>query len=58
MRTKRFYRSAVAALVTVTLVSTSLAPVQACTCALYVAKDGTVIVGRSMDWGEDMKSNM
>ncbi|MEQ1826503.1 MAG: linear amide C-N hydrolase [Pirellula sp.] len=30
----------------------------ACTRALYVAKDGTVIVGRSMDWGEDMASNM
>ena len=29
-----------------------------CTRALYVAKDGTVIVGRSMDWGEDMMSNM
>lgn len=33
-------------------------PAQACTRALYVAKDGTVIVGRSMDWGEDMASNM
>jgi penicillin V acylase-like amidase (Ntn superfamily) len=34
------------------------APPEACTRALYVAKDGTVIVGRSMDWGEDMASNM
>jgi len=33
-------------------------PAHACTRALYVAKDGTVIVGRSMDWGEDMASNM
>jgi len=38
--------------------SGSLAPAYACTRALYVAKDGTVIVGRSMDWGEDMMSNM
>ena len=30
----------------------------ACTRALYIAKDGTVMVGRSMDWGEDMMSNM
>jgi penicillin V acylase-like amidase (Ntn superfamily) len=58
MRTNRFYRSSVAVLVTVTLASTSLAPAEACTRALYVAKDGTVIVGRSMDWGEDMMSNM
>jgi penicillin V acylase-like amidase (Ntn superfamily) len=33
-------------------------PAVACTRALYVAKDGTVITGRSMDWGEDLKSNM
>jgi choloylglycine hydrolase len=58
MRINRFYRSAVAILVAATLVSASLAPAQACTRALYVAKDGTVIVGRSMDWGEDMMSNM
>jgi len=30
----------------------------ACTRALYVTKDGTVLTGRSMDWGEDMHSNM
>ena len=37
-----------------------LFPVQvsACTRVLYIAKDGTVITGRSMDWGEDLKSNM
>jgi len=58
MRTDRVYRSAVAVLVTATLVFSSLAPAEACTRALYVSKDGTVIVGRSMDWGEDMKSNM
>ncbi len=38
--------------------STYATPVEACTRALYIAKDGTVIVGRSMDWGEDMMSNM
>jgi choloylglycine hydrolase len=40
------------------VVSAAPAPAEACTRALYVAKDGTVIVGRSMDWGEDMLSNM
>lgn len=30
----------------------------ACTRALYVADDGTVITGRSMDWKEDMHSNL
>jgi penicillin V acylase-like amidase (Ntn superfamily) len=40
------------------VVSADPAPAEACTRALYVSKDGTVIVGRSMDWGEDMMSNM
>jgi penicillin V acylase-like amidase (Ntn superfamily) len=31
---------------------------EACTRALYVGDDGTVITGRSMDWSEDMQSNM
>ena len=30
----------------------------ACTRVLYVAPDGTVITGRSMDWAEDMHSNL
>lgn len=30
----------------------------ACTRALYVGTDHTVIVGRSMDWSEDMRSNL
>ena len=33
-------------------------PVGACTRVLFKAKDGTVITGRSMDWGEDLQSNM
>ena len=45
-------------LIAAVALSTTPSPVAACTRALYVAKDGTVIVGRSMDWGEDMASNM
>lgn len=30
----------------------------ACTRVLYTAPDGTVITGRSMDWMEDMRSNL
>jgi penicillin V acylase-like amidase (Ntn superfamily) len=33
-------------------------PAAACTRALYVGADGTVIVGRSMDWKEDMQTNL
>lgn len=58
MPTNSFYRSALAVVVAATLVSASPRSTEACTRALYVAEDGTVIVGRSMDWGEDMMSNM
>jgi choloylglycine hydrolase len=58
MSISSFYRKPLAALVAAAFVFTSLTPANACTRALYVAKDGTVIVGRSMDWGEDMASNM
>jgi choloylglycine hydrolase len=46
------------ALIAAIVVSAAAAPAEACTRALYTSKDGTVIVGRSMDWGEDMMSNM
>ncbi len=36
----------------------TLHPATACTRALYVGADGTVITGRSMDWAEDMRSNL
>jgi penicillin V acylase-like amidase (Ntn superfamily) len=58
MRINNLCRYALAVAVAATLVSVSPGPAEACTRALYVAKDGTVIVGRSMDWGEDMASNM
>lgn len=55
---KNFYLNTMAAFIATTLMSVSPRLAEACTRALYVAKDGTVIVGRSMDWGEDMMSNM
>ena len=58
MRINNSCRGPVAAFLATTLMAAGPAPVQACTRALYVATDGTVIVGRSMDWGEDMMSNM
>src|SRR5262249_15834674 len=48
------------ALVAITAVlCTSLAePARACTRALFVADDRTVITGRNVDWIEDMGSNL
>ncbi len=33
-------------------------PATACTRAMYVGEDGTVITGRSMDWMEDMQTDL
>lgn len=41
-----------------TLITGGIAQTQACTRALYVGSDSTVITGRSMDWSEDMRSNL
>ncbi len=57
MRTNIARRSLIAML-SVVSVSFFSANASACTRVLYIAKDGTVITGRSMDWGEDLKSNM
>jgi penicillin V acylase-like amidase (Ntn superfamily) len=35
-----------------------LQPAEACTRAVYIGSDGLVITGRSMDWLEDMHSNL
>jgi choloylglycine hydrolase len=41
------------------ILAACLAPVaEACTRAVYFGKDGTTITGRSMDWREDMHSNL
>jgi choloylglycine hydrolase len=58
MRNFSFSRKPLAALLAASLVWANPGTAEACTRALYVAQDGTVIVGRSMDWGEDMNSNM
>ena len=36
----------------------SVVPAAACTRALYVAENGLVITGRTMDWAEDMHTNL
>ena len=58
MRTNRPFRGMMVGLIGAVALSSALVSAEACTRVLYVAKDGTVIVGRSMDWGEDLQSNM
>jgi penicillin V acylase-like amidase (Ntn superfamily) len=41
------------------LIATLASPTaQACTRVLYVGDDGLVLTGRTMDWGEDIRSNL
>ena len=51
-------KAALIALTSSLLSLATLVPTAACTRVLFQARDGTVIVGRSMDWGEDLHSNM
>ena len=41
-----------------TFLAASVLPSMACTRVVFLGDDGTVITGRSMDWKEDMFSNM
>lgn len=47
--------AAVAVVVPVLLLSTNA---RACTRAVYLGEDGMVVTGRSMDWSEDIRSNL
>ncbi len=58
MKTNRKYLCLLIALIAAVALAAIPAAVKACTRALYIAKDGTVLTGRSMDWGEDLHSNM
>ena len=58
MRTYRAFRGMLIGQIASVALYAAPAPGFACTRVLYVAKDGTVMVGRSMDWGEDLRSNM
>jgi penicillin V acylase-like amidase (Ntn superfamily) len=58
MTRRPFIRATLGGIAAVITLFSAPATTGACTRVLYVAKDGTVITGRSMDWGEDMRSNI
>jgi choloylglycine hydrolase len=53
-----FHRMLASAITLLTINSFCADPVKACTRAVYLGNDGVVITGRSMDWCEDMHSNL
>jgi choloylglycine hydrolase len=44
--------------IALSIVLLAVAPALSCTRVLYVGDDGTVITGRTMDWAEDMHSDL
>src|SRR5215470_7834565 len=58
MRSVLLRRASALVAITAALCASLAEPASACTRALYVADDGTVITGRNMDWVEDMGSNL
>lgn len=57
-RVIRMFRYAVAGSVLAAFAAFASSLANGCTRALYVGDDGTVMTGRSMDWSEDMRSNL
>lgn len=53
-----FTQTLKSALAIVAIGIAALQPVEACTRALFMGTDGVVITGRTMDWVEDMHSNL
>jgi penicillin V acylase-like amidase (Ntn superfamily) len=45
-------------LATLFIAFVAVQPAETCTRAVYLGADGTVITGRSMDWSEDMRTNL
>ena len=58
MKRKKISYTISAALAALTLMLTPIQDVNACTRAVYLGENGTVITGRSMDWAEDMQTNL
>lgn len=52
------FKDALSAAIAVALSAAGIAQAEACTRTLYVSDDGLVITGRSMDWAEDMHTNL
>lgn len=58
MRNNRHYRMFRGALVFAFLMLVSMPPALACTRAVYFGEEGQTVAGRTMDWVEDMQSNL
>jgi penicillin V acylase-like amidase (Ntn superfamily) len=58
MKNSRLKHFLLSILILFTLENTAIMPTSACTRVVYLGSDGVVITGRSMDWVEDMQSNL
>ena len=58
MKKNLFYGALWNALIVVCLLASPVTSAFGCTRAVYLGKDGQIVTGRTMDWIEDMKSNI
>ncbi len=58
MQRHRINQTLCGLLATLTLGFSAIQPADACTRAVYLGQDGSVITGRSMDWKEDIQTNL
>jgi penicillin V acylase-like amidase (Ntn superfamily) len=58
MKYKRINYALCGVLATLALGFTAIQQTDACTRAVYLGQDDTIITGRSMDWDEDIKTNL
>jgi penicillin V acylase-like amidase (Ntn superfamily) len=58
MKTNHLHRILYSALLLTFFMLVSMQSALACTRAVYLGKDGQTVTGRSMDWLEDMQSNL
>jgi choloylglycine hydrolase len=58
MRTKGFHRILLNLLISASIVVIPMPSALSCTRAVYFGKEGQTVTGRTMDWFEDMQSNL
>jgi choloylglycine hydrolase len=58
MKTNNFYRILWCVLLSASLLAVPMQSAFSCTRAVYFGKEGQTVTGRSMDWLEDMQSNL
>ena len=58
MRKRNLRLTVLSAILSASMISSPILPALACSRAVYFGKEGQTVTGRSMDWLEDMQTNL